>query len=154
MTARYRLLEKTFIAPYTLQAGSIIETNAPASGHMEPLNAEAEESLEAWYKKKVDVTDENGKVVRTVFPNANKRPLTETQAVEQRTEVKLVTAPPKEDYTGMSLAEALNTRGTPADTDAQGQLLPLVESEPAPEPMTSVDGGTVVLEAAPTPKKG
>lgn len=85
MTARYRVLQSCFIQPHFIKAGAIIETSAPPAEHLEPLNAEAHEAMEGFYKTKVEVLDEEtGAVKRTVFPNANKRP-TIRDAAEQST---------------------------------------------------------------------
>lgn len=76
MVAQYRVLRTTFIAPHKLKAGDIIETESPAGDHLEPLNDEAKKAMEVYYTKKVEVLDpETGKIVRTVYPNKDKRPV-------------------------------------------------------------------------------
>lgn len=75
MVAKYRVLQPAFIQPHFLKPGMIIETESPPADHLEPLNEEAEEAMEAYYKKEVKVLDpDTGEVKRIFHPNEGKRP--------------------------------------------------------------------------------
>lgn len=145
MTARYRVSEKCFIAPYILETGSVIETDGPAAGYLEPLNEEATTAKEAWYNKEYKQLDRTGKEVITK-PNLNKRFEAPTDITE-RQQVKLITAPPPEDVgQSLSLAESQIRPASPA-------LVPQGDGTTSKLNVPSTDGLTSILEAAPAPKK-
>jgi hypothetical protein len=167
MTAQYRLGLQTFIAPFMLAPGTVIETDAEPGLHWEPLNAEAKSAKEALFDKEVDVVDPGtGKVVKKKI-NETKRHLYEGGTPEgvDRAEIRIVSEPPPEQATGLSLAEAQNVRGTPdLVPDGRGQLRPAtanptptsgpVTNAPSDKPTPgaeSTDGSTKIVAPAPPP---
>jgi hypothetical protein len=49
---KYKCLEDTFIAPWLIKAGKIIEYDGEPGSHLEPLNDAARKMMDAYYKAK------------------------------------------------------------------------------------------------------
>lgn len=138
---RYRVTRKCFIAPYLVEKGSVIETDGPGAAYLEPLNAEAEAKMEAWYNKEYPVANALGEITGSYKPNLAKRPATMAQEVTQS--VRLVSNPPVKDPKALIAASELQR-------PLQPDLVAMGESEPAPQP---TDDGTLIVSAAPPEKK-
>lgn len=154
MTAQYRVLQKSFIAPHMLAAGSIIETDAVPGDHWEPLNAEAEAAMEEWYNWEVPGIDLDGKSTgKMVKPNMAKKPAPLGEALA-RPSVVLISDAPLDTTRIVGIAEASNL---PFEDDLVARGKMLGDTRPADAPLvasgeTSFDGGTKVIAAVEPPK--
>lgn len=161
MTARYRLSSRTFLEPYLLEAGSIIETDGEPGESYLPLNEEARHAKERWFRREVHAIDAEGKPLfnpdgtpKTHQPNLAKRPRTAQELAAERPTVEIISGPAKDDP-GMSLAEAMNTRQSVAPPVAKDPLASTPKaSVPSDPPVTPADNGTKVVSAAPPPPVG
>ena len=48
---KYRTLEKVFIAPYLIPAGTVINYDGPVGAHLEPMDEEAAAKLDAYFQE-------------------------------------------------------------------------------------------------------
>lgn len=113
MTARYRVMEKTFFSPHMIEAGSIIETDAEPGQTWEPLNDEAHEAKEKWYNKEITVFNSETGKPEVHKPHVNKRPVAPGEALVQP-KIALITKPAAEvsgEVEGLS--EETARRGQP-----------------------------------------
>ena len=146
-TPRYRVARKTFIEPWIVQPESVIETNGPAGDHLIPLNDEAKAKMEEFYETKVDIKDEDGKVIRTVYPNRSKRPF-DPGAPGVHHEVTLISDPPPDDtkFVESPTQERITSNPT------AGPLMPAEPYSPLKAPAEPTADGTNIISAAPEKK--
>lgn len=154
----YRLLERSFIAPYLLEAGSRIRTTAKPHNGWAPLNAAAQAALDAWYEESFPAVDEkfkpiigpDGKRVM-VQPHLKFKP-NEFGEIERPGEhsVQVLAVPdPKAVKNVQGLADSLF--GRRADTDPRPG--PAVPPDYSKEVEVSTDGQTQFVESTPRPKR-
>ena len=133
MTAQYRVLTDTFIAPYYVRKGSTIATASKPGPHLEPLNDEAREAFELWYDKSainkrtgdpIMVANASGELVQKMCkPHAKYR---QTTYEEPARVGRTISTPAADDMTGtldlaaarFSKAEVGELRPRPAQTPA------------------------------------
>lgn len=165
MKPQYRTTIKTFIAPHTIEAGSVIETTAEPSLTWEPLNEAAESEMEKLYTKKYTHIDDKGNTVETQ-PHLNKRPQEIVNPNADRPTVELISNPPPNRDGELSLAESKISRAEPdlvprgdgtsglnIPTDRKPTASPATTNTDPVEPgAESVDGSTTILAPAPPPK--
>lgn len=72
----YRVLVRSFFAPDTVEAGSIIRYDGAPGNHLEPLNEAAAARLEEWYDEETDEIDPKTRVPtgKKLRPHAGFRP--------------------------------------------------------------------------------
>lgn len=99
MVARYKCLTETFIAPFLIAKGSVIETTSAPGPHLLPLNKEAEDAFERWYEEEHPELNKSGEPTgRMVKPHAKHRTVKYEKA--DAATVRLVAAPPKDSLEG------------------------------------------------------
>lgn len=155
---QYRVLHETFIAPFKIKPGSIIETHSSPGPHLDPLNDAARAKFELWLNEEYDETNERTgeKTGHKVRPHLKYRPV--EYVASDAAEVRIVAEPPKETPGSLdiSLAAAQYMSATPwarpgpanPPTDKSGSVLP-AQGE------ISLTGETKILETPPisTPKR-
>lgn len=143
---QYFVKATTFIAPWRLQKGSVIETEMEPGPHLEPMNNEARAKMESFYLKEVDYIDDKG-LPQKIKPNFNKRPVTlEERAAAQ---VRLVSLPQQPQNSALqSLAEAQLRPATEYTLPP-----PAVVLTAPPEAPLETDNGVAIKQAVLAPEK-
>lgn len=146
-TAKYRVVQKSFMYGHTLEPGSEVEYDGEPGDNLEPLNDAAHAAMEKWYDKDYPEISpfDNKPTGKMVKLNSFKRPGKIAEAAEPPTFAVTSSAPKDMGHTVPTLAEAL------AGRDAKEQTRP----PPAPTGAVPQPGGEglKVTAAAPPPAK-
>jgi hypothetical protein len=158
MTARYEILQRTFIAPYMLEKGSIIEYKGTPGPHLFPLNAEASDAFERWYEEEHPQLDKDGEPIFFLDENgARTQKMWKPHAAYRRheyeanpqAEFEFISGPPKAE--APSLEQTIGGIGL---KQATLDLRPPPDHVRVAEPEFDLgDDAPVVIAAAPSPKK-
>jgi hypothetical protein len=131
MVARYKLSQPAFVAPYKLEAGTVIDTDREPSITWVPMNEEAAAAMSKLYNKEYEVFNEKGDKV-TIRPHKIKEAANQPGARETLPIVTVVSAAPRATTEMMGLAEANLSRGESATYVDENGVERLRIAQPAP----------------------
>lgn len=151
---QYRVKSKTFIAPHTLAAGSIIESWIEPADHLEPLNDAAFAAMDRWYNKEFQEKDKDGAPKfdsqgnPVMFkPNYSKRALSTPAPIHERAAVSLVRAPPMNtNSAAQAISDTVMKKG-----DIQPDLVPREGPGSAAKPYVPEPGAHIPPAVVPGP---
>lgn len=105
---QWKITSRTFLAPHTFEAGSIVEYDGPISMTMEPVDAEAKEKWDVWAKE-------------NPLKAAGQRPFDELEIVAPTATLVAEPPPDKEPVTAPQLGAPQKAAPGPSDG---GKVLP------------------------------